>query len=316
MVKKYGRLLLLVCSLLLLPLSTVSAAPNVMDEFTPESDLPETSAPVVGYNEFPIDHYQMDVYVENKKKEEGFWSSMNPFDVDDKIVKGISTFQHQILNGIWYGYTVLVSAGIYVMEQAFTFDLIGSMLGYVATFISEIGGPYGMGQFMSFIMILTSGWLVYVFMKRQFRHAFGGLIIAALLSGVFTLYIQSSDSLLGWMNDTRNQLSNSVLNASTYNLDTSGEEQVQTDNEIDGDIANDNTVRYGLSRIRNLMHDLLIVKPYLLLEFGSTNLAVIGGAQSQNDYTQENIQAGKDKLKSLLKAKPGSEKKRKNYKKK
>ncbi|MEK5364132.1 CD3337/EF1877 family mobilome membrane protein [Peribacillus castrilensis] len=307
MVKKYGRLLLLVFSLFLLPMPTVSAAPNVMDEFTPESDLPETSAPVVRYNEFPIDHYQMDVYMKNKKKEEGFWSSMNPFQVDDKIMDSISTFQHQTLNGIWYGYIVLVNAGIYVMEQAFTFDLIGSMLGHVATFISEIGGPYGMGQFMSFILILTAGWLVYVFVKRQFRHAFGGLIIAAVLSGVFTLYIQNSETLLGWMNDTRNQLSNSVLNASTYNLDTSGEEQIKTDNEkYDGDITDDNTVRYGLSRIRNLMHDLLIVKPYLLLEFGSTNLAVIGGAQNQNDYTQANIQAGKDKVKILLKAKLGS----------
>lgn len=284
-----------------------------MDELTTESDLPETSAPVVRYNEFPSDHYQMDVYVkaEEGEEEEGFWSSMNPFNVDDKVMKNISTFQQQILSGIWYGYMVLVNAGIYVMEQAFTFDLIGSMLSYVATFIGEIGGPYGIGQFMSFVLILTAGWLVYVFVQRQFRYAFGGLMIAAILSGFFTVYIQNSDTLLDWMNDSRNQLSNSVLNASTYNLDIKDEELKTNNVMYDGNISDETTVRYGLSRIRNLMHDLLIVKPYLLLEFGTTNLAVIGGAENSDDYTAASVQAGKDKVKSLLKAEPESAERKK-----
>ena len=57
------------------------------------------------------------------------------------------------------------------------------------------------------------------------------------------------------------------------------------------------SVRYGVSRIRNLMHDLLIVKPYLLLEFGTTNYGVIGGGKDDN-ASPEQITKGKETVKS------------------
>ncbi|MED1018572.1 CD3337/EF1877 family mobilome membrane protein [Bacillus atrophaeus] len=304
--------LLMFCMLMLIPCSAASAKPNVMDDLTPESDLPDTSAPVVKYDEYPIENYDLDIYAEDED-EGGILDaikSLNPWNIKDEVIESILAFQQTILSGLWYGYTVVVNSGLYFIEQAFTFDLIGSMIGYIADLIAEIGGPYGIGQFMGFMLILTSAWLVYTTAKKQFRHAIGGLLIAALLSGFFTLYVQNSESVLGFMNDKRLAVSNAVLSSSTYSLDSQ---------DSDGQVKGKDTPRYtdaassryGLSRIRNLLHDLLIVKPYMLMEFGSTNLAVVGGAKSKNDFTQKDIDAGKEKLRTLLKAKPGSDERKK-----
>ncbi|MEK4678216.1 CD3337/EF1877 family mobilome membrane protein [Bacillus sp. FSL K6-2944] len=313
--KKQSRflriLLIFAICFISLNISDVSAeSPNVMDELTPKSDLPETSAPIVKYNEYPIDHYELDVYIDKEKKEEGFLDKINIFKLDEKVYSNIQTMQYEILKGIWYAYLVTVNFGIYLMEQAFTFDLVGSTLEYVSVFISQIGGKSGVGQFLSFMLILTAGWLVYSFAKREIRNTFTSLIVAALLSAFFTVYVQNSDSVIRELNDTANTISNTILSSSTYSLDESAakSERTPTNNEIlrESQYKDAQSAKYGLSRIRNLMHDLLIVKPYLMLEFGTTNLAVIGGAKNKNEYNSQNIDAGKEKVKSLLKEKPNS----------
>lgn len=314
--KKQSRflriLLIFAICFISLNISDVSAeSPNVIDELTPKSNLPETSAPIVKYNEYPTDHYELDVYIEKEKKEEGLLDKINIFKLDEKAYSHIQTMQYELLNGIWYAYLVTVNFGIYLMEQAFTFDLVGATLEYVSVFISQIGGKSGVGQFLSFMLILTAGWLVYSFAKREIRNTFTSLIVAALLSAFFTVYVQNSDSVIRELNDTANTISNTILSSSTYSLDESAanSERTPTNNEIlrESQYKDAQSAKYGLSRIRNLMHDLLIVKPYLMLEFGTTNLAVIGGAKNKNEYNKQNIDAGKEKVKSLLKEKPGSE---------
>ncbi|WP_377520392.1 CD3337/EF1877 family mobilome membrane protein [Priestia megaterium] len=302
----YTKLMLIVCALFMLcPISSVSAAvPNVMDELMPQTDLPETNAPLLRYNEVPLENYDIDIY--SKDSDDSHWyDSINVFKVDEKIYDNIAALQQQILSGIWYGYLVVVNFGIFLMEQAFTFDIIDSMLSYISTFIAEAGGSYGIGQFMGFMMIMVAGWLVYSFAKRQYRATISGLIAAAVLSAVFTVYVQNSDQLLGQLNNGRNALASAVLGASTYSLgnDTSKEKSVE--DQANTSYANEDSVRYGLSQIRNLMHDLLIVKPYLLLEFGTTNYGVIGGGKAESS-TPKQIKGGKEKVKKLLSMKPGS----------
>ncbi|WP_339119779.1 hypothetical protein, partial [Priestia megaterium] len=149
----YIKVIMLLFTLCLLyPFSSVSAAaPNVMDELMPKSDLPQTNAPLLRYNEVPLENYDIDIYT--KDEQDSHWyDSINIFQVDEKLYNNIAAFQQQILSGIWYGYLVVVNFGIFLMEQAFTFDIIDSMLSYITVFISETGGTYGIGQFMGFMM--------------------------------------------------------------------------------------------------------------------------------------------------------------------
>ncbi|WP_339119780.1 hypothetical protein, partial [Priestia megaterium] len=119
----------------------------------PKSNLPQTNAPLLRYNEVPLENYDIDVYVKDGDEDDkGWFDSINIFNVDEKVYNNIAAFQQQILSGIWYGYLVVVNFGIFLMEQAFTFDIIDSMLSYITVFISETGGTYGIGQFMSFMM--------------------------------------------------------------------------------------------------------------------------------------------------------------------
>lgn len=293
------------------PVTTYAAAPNVMDELMPTSDLPQTNAPLLRYNEVPLENYDIDVYVEDDT-DKGWFDSVNIFKVDEKVYNNIAAFQQQILSGIWYGYLVVVNFGIFLMEQAFTFDIIDSMLSYITGFISETGGTYGIGQFMGFMMIMVAGWLVYSFAQKKYRATVSGLFMAALLSAVFTVYVQSSDQLLGQLNQARNYISGAVLTSSTYSLGDGNDEAIREEmiedrqrDQATQSYKDTSSVRYGVSRIRNLMHDLLIVKPYLLLEFGTTNYGVIGGGKGENASTAQ-IKAGKQKVKDLLSEKPGS----------
>lgn len=306
---------------LLCPFSSVSAAaPNVMDELMPKSDLPQTNAPLLRYNEVPLENYDIDIY--NKDEQDSHWyDSINIFKVDEKLYNNIAAFQQQILSGIWYGYLVVVNFGIFLMEQAFTFDIIDSMLSYITVFISETGGTYGIGQFMGFMMIMVAGWLVYSFAQKKYRATVSGLIMAALLSAVFTAYVQNSDQLLGQLNQARNYISGAVLTSSTYSLGDGNEDAIRKemiqDRQEDQSMhsyKDTSSVRYGVSRIRNLMHDLLIVKPYLLLEFGTTNYGVIGGGKNDNASPSQ-IKAGKDTVKKLLSKKPGDDEREKLVKK-
>ncbi|QSX23963.1 CD3337/EF1877 family mobilome membrane protein [Priestia megaterium] len=302
------------------PVATYAEAPNVMDELMPKSDLPQTNAPLLRYNEVPLENYDIDIAV--KSDEDSHWyDSINIFKVDEKLYNNIAAFQQQILSGIWYGYLVVVNFGIFLMEQAFTFDIIDSMLSYITVFISETGGTYGIGQFMGFMMIMVSGWLIYSFAQKKYRATVSGLIMAALLSAVFTAYVQNSDQLLGQLNQARNYISGAVLTSSTYSLGDGNEDAIRKEmiqdrqqDQATQSYKDTSSVRYGVSRIRNLMHDLLIVKPYLLLEFGTTNYGVIGGGKDDNASPSQ-IKAGKDKVKKLLSKKPGSEERKKLVKK-
>ncbi|MDP1443074.1 CD3337/EF1877 family mobilome membrane protein [Priestia megaterium] len=318
----YIKVIMLLFTLCLLcPFSSVSAAaPNVMDELMPKSDLPQTNAPLLRYNEVPLENYDIDIY--NKDEQDSHWyDSINIFKVDEKLYNNIAAFQQQILSGIWYGYLVVVNFGIFLMEQAFTFDIIDSMLSYITVFISETGGTYGIGQFMGFMMIMVAGWLVYSFAQKKYRATVSGLIMAALLSAVFTAYVQNSDQLLGQLNQARNYISGAVLTSSTYSLGDGNEDAIRKemiqDRQEDQSMhsyKDTSSVRYGVSRIRNLMHDLLIVKPYLLLEFGTTNYGVIGGGKNDNASPSQ-IKAGKDTVKKLLSKKPGDDEREKLVKK-
>lgn len=297
------------------PIAAHAAAPNVMDELMPKSDLPQTNAPLLRYNEVPLENYDIDVYV--KKDDKGWFDSINIFNVDEKVYNNIAAFQQQILSGIWYGYLVVVNFGIFLMEQAFTFDIIDSMLSYITGFISETGGTYGIGQFMGFMMMMVAGWLVYSFAQKRYRATVSGLVMAALLSAIFTAYVQNSDQLLGQLNQARNYISGAVLTSSTYSLGDGNEDAIRQEmvqdrqqDQATQSYKDTSSVRYGVSRIRNLMHDLLIVKPYLLLEFGTTNYGVIGGGKADNTSPAQ-IKKGKETIKKLLNEKPGDKERKK-----
>ncbi|NGY93867.1 hypothetical protein F3K44_31375 [Bacillus megaterium] len=82
-----NKLMLIILMLFMLcPVSSVSAAaPNVMDELMPQTDLPQTNAPLLRYNEVPLENYDIDIY--NKDDQDSHWyDSINVFKVDEKFM--------------------------------------------------------------------------------------------------------------------------------------------------------------------------------------------------------------------------------------
>ncbi|MDQ8094898.1 CD3337/EF1877 family mobilome membrane protein [Bacillus amyloliquefaciens] len=288
------------------------------DDLVPQEseDLPQTDAPVVRANEIPIKNYQLDVYVDPKSEDSSFWDNINIFKIPDNVSQAISQVQTTVLQALWKAYIITVNALIFLVEQAFTFDIINSMMGYIVQFITQLGGGSGIGQYMSWMLMGTAGWMVYVFAKREYRRLLSGLVVASVLSCFFAYYVSNSEDVLSKLNGYRSNVANAILTSSTYALDTSDnkDDKQNTDNEnIQNMKAQDAvSVQYGLSRIRNIMHDAFIVKPWMLLEYGTTNIGMIGGASKPSDATADNIETGKKKVKQLLNLSPGSNQ-RKDY---
>lgn len=319
--------------MLLIPTMVVSANP-VMDEFAPTRDLPDTTAPIITYDGVNIGNYSMDIYMPPEEEEDdGNWftntiDAVNPVsglqDIDKKVMEQLYVVGHMILTGIWKFYVFLVNGSLSLVESAFTFDLISQLSGHVAAFIAEVGSSNGIGQFTTAAFFFVSIWLVYVALQKQFRAGFGGLLVAAVISGVFALYVTNSDTVINAFNGARADVTNAIFDSSTYALDE-GQDAITEEAMMEAmtptygglsttaepdyaDFVEQDSSLYGLSRMRNLMHDLLIVKPWLLLQFGTTDLALIGGAENGgNEATDDEIQAGKDRVISFLETPPNSE---------
>lgn len=311
--------------------------PNLDQEFSPEeddSDIPKTKAPVAGYGEYPMSHYHLDIYKPKKDKDNsnskkhapgGFQKAalwiMHPKLMTKTEAKStgsslMTSVEMFFVNLIWRGYRWITHAGIAVLTQAFTFDLVHHMLGKVGNVIHELGT--GIKFLMSFMLFLAACFLIFKFGQGQFRSVIGSLLIAALFAAGFSWYLDHSTDVMRILNKNTNRVSNAVLNSASYSINEGEAKKATGENEKKRK-ANDHNEYLGVSKMHNVMHDLFIVKPYELMQYGTTDLAVIGGANpghvDADHPTQEEAKAqkgdkkdGRDHIRAILKHEPGSKK--------
>lgn len=314
--------------------------PNIDQEFTPQgddSDIPKTKAPVAGYNEFPISRYHLDIY---KPKEDGskgkehsgtlgFATKTVMFITHPKLMTKqaaksttssiLASVEMFFVNLIWRGYRMMTHAGIAVLTQAFTFDLVHHFLGAVGNVIHELGT--GIKFLMSFMLFLAASFLIFRLAQGQFRNVLGSLLIAALFAAGFSWYLAHATDVMRALNSGSNQITNAVLNSASYAINESEATKAADGNQA-GPQKEDTNKYLGVSKMRNVMHDLFIVKPYELMQYGTTDLAVIGGANpdhanAQNQKHEEakaQKQDGRQNIRDILKQKPNTKKRNKAVK--
>lgn len=318
---KRGAFVLMVF-LVMLPASGTAAPTDddVTDEWLGDvEDLPDTAAPIVERDAYPMDRYALDVY--EPEDDEGWMDAIaSAFSLSDQASEAWHFIVYQLLSGVWYVYRTVASAIIFLVDQVFTFDIVGSISSHVGTMIGEVGGQHGLGQFVTLTVIFTTFWLVYQLAYRRYRLTIVGLVTAALISAGFSLFVSNADDLIDTANDYRNLAANALLNTTTFVVDdeVSSEnaaemEPVETTDE-DEEITRDSyteefTTEYGMSRIGNLLHDLFVVKPYMLLQFGTTNVATIGGGDpdASGDELENAVQEGENQIRDILDQEPGSD---------
>lgn len=254
----------------------VAAASGLVDETIDAGNL---------YSQYRWDNYQIDFYVDTS------WDWL-PWNWMDRIDNKISSVFYGISDGIWL-ISVLLSSGTgYIVQQTYSLDFIGDMADDIGKNIQILAGMNtGSKKFnadgfytwlLLFIVLIVGGYMAYAgLIKRKTTEAVSAavnMLVIFLLTAAFIAY---APQYIKNINDFSADLSNGVLEL--------GAKLVMPGNDEMGVKATD--------KIRSNLFAIQVYKPWLLLQFGTTDETAI---------ESERIAAGVDgdRIKSILSVSP------------
>ncbi|WP_191559566.1 CD3337/EF1877 family mobilome membrane protein [Metabacillus idriensis] len=294
--KKLIKFFVLSISLLLV-LQVQASAASLQDNLVPQ-DTEERSIGEVDleYNEFPQHHYKLDTWVDS----DGDWM---PWNWADGAGKQIYIALMEIINSIWNVNILLANFTMKIVQEAFELDFVSNITEEIGTAIQNIAG-FGPGGFagdglwpllVTFVIAIVGAWATYVGMvKRESSRAWGGLI-SSMIIFVFALgFFSNAPTILKGINDWSSDLQSDVLavSASVVNPGSSYSKEE------------------GIATIRNQMFDLMVKKPYLLMQYGTTQveeervndmllLDPYSDGEGRNEKAKEEVERQKNTMMSI-----------------
>lgn len=195
--------------------------------------------------EYPLDHYKMEA------------------NIGDGFKDAADNALHAINQGMWGFNKTLASFTLYSTNQLMSFDLISSIAseaGIMSERIYEIMS----GTFLSLFIIFVGGAAAWrYFVNQQVGHAFKA-ILGALAIMVLTFWFYSdATGNIKWLNDRGAELEGIASSANVL---------VSSD-EFDSNAAYN--PKEGIAVLENQLFNLMVKRPYLLLNYGSTKEADI-----------------------------------------
>ncbi|USK31512.1 conjugal transfer protein (plasmid) [Bacillus sp. CMF21] len=256
--KKLMKLLLISMTLLLV-FQIKASAESLQDNLVPQDSNTGTVGEVdLKYNEHPQHHYKLDTWVDTG----GDWM---PWNWADGAGKQIYIALMEIINSIWNVNILLANFTMKIVQEAFELDFVSNITEELGTAIQSIAG-FGPGGFagdglwpllVTFVIAIVGAWATYVGMvKRESSRAWGGLI-SSIVIFVFALgFFSNAPTILKGINDWSSDLQSDVLavSASVVNPGASYSKEE------------------GIATIRNQMFDLMVKKPYMLMQYGTTEI--------------------------------------------
>ncbi|MGE6717481.1 CD3337/EF1877 family mobilome membrane protein [Peribacillus frigoritolerans] len=236
---KQGLGFCLVLLVLLLPTSSNAedAAPTV-----PKKE--ETVGRVtLESKEYPLYHYQMEA------------------DIGDGITEAGDNALHAINQGMWGFNKTIASFTLYSVNQLMSFDLIGSIVdeaGIMSKRIYEIMS----GTFLSLFVILVGGTAAWRYLvNQQVGHAVKSILGAMSIMVITFWFYSDATGNIKWLNDRGAELEGIASSANVL---------VSSD-EFDSNAAYDS--KEGIAVLENQLFNLMVKRPYLLLNYGSTKVS-------------------------------------------
>ncbi|KKI92177.1 hypothetical protein WQ54_10815 [Bacillus sp. SA1-12] len=190
--------------------------------------------------EYPLDHYRMEA------------------DIGDGIKDAADNALHTINQGIWGFNKTIASFTLYSINQLMSFDLISSIVneaGIMSERIYEIMS----GTFLSLFIILVGGSAAWrYFVNQQVGYAVKAITGAlAILVLTFWFYSDATGNIK-WLNDRGAELEGIASSANVL---------ISSD-EFDSNA--EYNPKEGIAVLENQLFNLMIKRPYLLLNYGST----------------------------------------------
>ena len=223
--------------------------------------LDETIDEAHEFSKYSIANYQLDFYVDTS------WDWL-PWNWKDGLGKTVQYAFYMFTNLIWTMNLYMSNAVGYLIQQAYDLDFISSAADTVGTNIQLITGisPNGFdttGLFPGMIALITLLVGLYCVYAACIKHEITKALHAALNYAVvfiasFCLIAYAPSAIKG-LNEFSSDISNGVINASAKILAP--------------DATNTST---GVATIRDCLFGIQVKQPWLLMQFGDTDVETIG----------------------------------------
>ena len=241
-------------SLILLSLlGTVAHATGLVDDTINAENL---------YSKYPLSNYQLDFYVDNS------WSWL-PWNWLDGIGKSVQYGLYCITNFVWTISLYLSNATGYVVQEAYKLDFINDMADSIGQSIQTLAGVTQNGfsssgfyvGFLLLIILVVGLYVAYTgLIKRETSkalHAVINFVVVFVLSASFIAY---APDYIKKINEFSSDISTASLDLGTKimlpNSDSEGKDSVDL--------------------IRDSLFSIQVQQPWLLLQFGNSNIEEIG----------------------------------------
>lgn len=241
-------------SLILLSLlGTVAHATGLVDDTINAENL---------YSKYPLSNYQLDFYVDNS------WSWL-PWNWLDGIGKSVQYGLYCITNFVWTISLYLSNATGYVVQEAYKLDFINDMADSIGKSIQTLAGVTENGfsstgfyvGFLLLIILVVGMYVAYTgLIKRETSkalHAVINFVVVFILSASFIAY---APDYIKKINEFSSDISTASLDLGTKimlpNSDSEGKDSVDL--------------------IRDSLFSIQVQQPWLLLQFGNSNIEEIG----------------------------------------
>lgn len=282
--KKIVRIILMVIIsiitiiLALALLGTVAHATGLVDDTISESNL---------YSRYPLSNYQLDFYVDNS------WGWL-PWNWGSGIGKSVMYGLYCITNFIWTIILYLSNATGYVVQEAYKLDFINDMADSIGKSMQTLAGVTktgfsSSGFYVGFLLILILSIGIYVtyvgLIKRETSkalHAVINFLVVFLVSASFIAY---APDYIKKVNEFSTDISTSALDLGT--------KIIIPDSDSKG--------KDSVNLIRDSLFAVQVQQPWLLLQFGNSNIDEIGAERvkslvSSNPAEEEREDIVKDEI--------------------
>jgi len=234
-------------------LGTVAHATGLVDDTINAENL---------YSKYPLSNYQLDFYVDNS------WSWL-PWNWLDGIGESGQYGLYCITNFVWTISLYLSNATGYVVQEAYKLDFINDMADSIGKSIQTLAGVTENGfsstgfyvGFLLLIILVVGMYVAYTgLIKRETSKALQAVInfvVVFILSASFIAY---APDYIKKVNDFSSDISTASLDLGTKimlpNSDSEGKDSVDW--------------------IRDSLFSIQVEQPWLLLQFGNSNIEEIG----------------------------------------
>jgi hypothetical protein len=239
---KFLNLVLGVClATLFLLMPTASLAEDVSSTVNKKEET--VGRVILESKEYPLDHYKMEA------------------DIGDGIKDAGDNALHAINSGMWGFNKTIASFTLYSVDQFMSFDLI-SMIASEAGVMSERIYEVMSGTFLSLFIIFVGGAAAWrYFVNQQVGHAIKAILGALVIMALTFWFYSNATGNIKWLNDRGAELEGI---ASSVNVLVSSD-------EFDSNAAYNSNE--GMAVLENQLFNLMVKRPYLLLNYGSTKEA-------------------------------------------